>query len=168
MDLKISTQIIQSIKIIFFLIYWQVIAREARDFKIGGSVFYYALIMTTGIVWQGFFLGAIGIVFCASSLASAVLISVLLPVTEVLAVVCFREKFQADKGVALLLSLWGFVSYFYGEFKSGKKVLDKAQPQETELPPIPVSDSVVWKSFKVFFCFSITEHFGYTVWLCIF
>ncbi|KFK44702.1 hypothetical protein AALP_AA1G292000 [Arabis alpina] len=123
---------------------FKVIAREAREFKIGGSMFYYSLIVITGIIWQGFFLGAIGIVFCASSLASGVLISVLLPVTEVLAVVCFREKFQAEKGVALLLSLWGFVSYFYGEFKSGKKVLEKAQPPETELPlTLPVSDSAV-------------------------
>ncbi|KAL1217395.1 Purine permease 1 [Cardamine amara subsp. amara] len=122
---------------------FKVIPKEAKEFKIGGSVFYYALIVITGIVWQGFFLGAIGIVFCASSLASAVLISVLLPVTEVLAIVCFREKFQAGKGVALLLSLWGFVSYFYGEFKSGKKILDKPHPSETELPStLPVSDSI--------------------------
>ncbi|CAA0249925.1 unnamed protein product [Arabidopsis thaliana] len=121
---------------------FKVIAREAREFKIGGSVFYYALIVITGIIWQGFFLGAIGIVFCASSLASGVMISVLLPVTEVFAVVCFREKFQAEKGVSLLLSLWGFVSYFYGEFKSGKKVVDKPQPPETELPILPVSDYV--------------------------
>ncbi|KAF8055012.1 hypothetical protein N665_1305s0002 [Sinapis alba] len=101
------------------------------------------LIVITGIVWQCFFLGAIGVVFCASSLASGVLISVLLPVTEVLAVVCFREKFQAEKGVALLLSLWGFVSYFYGEFKSGKKIIDSPQSPETELPPLPVSGSDV-------------------------
>ncbi|XP_010499327.1 PREDICTED: purine permease 1-like [Camelina sativa] len=123
---------------------FKVIAKEAREFKIRGSAFYYALIVITGIIWQGFFLGAIGIVFCASSLASGVLISVLLPVTEVLAVVCFREKFQAEKGVSLLLSLWGFVSYFYGEFKSGKIVVDKPQQTETELPTtLPaVSDSV--------------------------
>ncbi|CAH2034140.1 unnamed protein product [Thlaspi arvense] len=123
---------------------FKVIPREAREFKIGGSVFYYTLIVLIGIIWQGFFLGAIAIVFCASSLASAVLISVLLPVTEVLAVVCFREKFQAEKAISLFLSLWGFVSYFYGEFKSGKNVLDKSQPPETELHVIPVvSTSVV-------------------------
>ncbi|KAH0893663.1 hypothetical protein HID58_056092 [Brassica napus] len=121
---------------------FKVISREAREFKIGGSAFYYTLIVITGIVWQGFFLGAIGVVFCASSLASGVLISVLLPVTEVLAVICFREKFQAEKGVSLFLSIWGFVSYFYGEYKSGKKVLEKYQPPETELPSLQVSDSV--------------------------
>ncbi|KAF3585390.1 hypothetical protein F2Q69_00028154 [Brassica cretica] len=101
------------------------------------------LVVMTGIVYQGLFLGAIGVVFCASSLASGVLISALLPVTEVLAVVCFREKFQVEKGVALLLSLWGFVSYFYGEFKSGNRIINKTQLQETELPPLPVSVSAV-------------------------
>ncbi|CAH8355476.1 unnamed protein product [Eruca vesicaria subsp. sativa] len=121
---------------------FKAIPKEAREFKIGGTVFYYTLLVITGIVYQCFLLGAIGVVYCASSLASGVLISVFLPVTEVLAVVCFREKFQAEKGVSLLLSLWGFVSYFYGEFKSGKKIIDSSQSPETELPPLPVSGSV--------------------------
>ncbi|CAA7015727.1 unnamed protein product [Microthlaspi erraticum] len=122
---------------------FKVIPREAREFKIGGAMFYYTLIVITGIIWQAAFLESIGVVFCASALASGVLISVLLPVTEVLAVVCFREKFQAEKGVSLLLSIWGFVSYFYGEFKSGKRIIDNSQPLlETELPPLPVTDSV--------------------------
>jgi len=117
--------------------------REAREFKIGGATFYYTLTVMTGIIWQAAFLGHMGVVFCSSALASGVLISVLLPVTEILAVVCFREKFQAEKGVSLLLSLWGFVSYFYGEFKSGKRILANSQPLlETELPPLPVTDSV--------------------------
>ena len=66
-------------------------------------------------------MGAVGVIFCASSLLSGIVIAVLLPVTEVLAVIFYREKFQAEKGVALALSLWGFVSYFYGEIKDDKK-----------------------------------------------
>ena len=46
---------------------------------------------------------------------------VLLPVTEILAVIFYKENFQAEKGVALALSLWGFVSYFYGELKHNKE-----------------------------------------------
>ncbi|CAF1709548.1 BnaC03g58420D [Brassica napus] len=122
---------------------FKAIPREAREFMIGSSLFYYTLIVVIGIVWQCFFLGAFGVVYCASSLTSGVFVSVLLPVTEVLAVVCFREKFQAKKGVALLLSLWGFVSYFSGEFKSGKKIIDSPKSPETELPPLPVSGSDV-------------------------
>ena len=83
-------------------------------------------------------MGAVGIIFCASSLLSGIVIAVLLPMTEILAVIFFREKFQAEKGVALALSLWGFVSYFYGEIKDDKKkkqILIKTQvPQDIPNP----------------------------------
>ena len=49
-----------------------------------------------------------------------ILIAVLLPVTEVLAVVFYNESFNAEKGISLVISLWGFVSYFYGEMKYNK------------------------------------------------
>jgi hypothetical protein len=92
------------------------------------------VLVWSAIFWQAFFLGAIGIIFCASSLLSAVVIAVLLPVTEVLAVIFYHEKFQAEKGVALALSLWGFTSYFYGEIKHSK---NKKPTPVTEMPPIP-------------------------------
>ena len=83
-------------------------------------------------------MGAVGIIFCASSLLSGIVIAVLLPMTEILAVIFFREKFQAEKGIALALSLWGFVSYFYGEIKDDKKkkqILIKTQvPQDIPNP----------------------------------
>ncbi|XP_010538168.1 PREDICTED: purine permease 1-like [Tarenaya hassleriana] len=119
---------------------FKAIPREARSFGLGERV-YYVVIAFTAIIWQGFFLGAIGVIFCASSLVSGVLISVLLPLTEVLAVVCFKERFQAEKGVSLVLSLWGFVSYFYGEAKHSKVHKDgqsEARTEtETELPRLP-------------------------------
>ncbi|GLJ10938.1 hypothetical protein SUGI_0138430 [Cryptomeria japonica] len=37
---------------------------------------------------------------------------------EVLAVILFHEKFTGEKGMALAMALWGFTSYFYGEYKS--------------------------------------------------
>ncbi|KAL2515664.1 Uncharacterized protein Fot_29635 [Forsythia ovata] len=40
-------------------------------------------------------------------------------------------QFQTEKGVALFLSLWGFVSYFFGERKQSKKNIH--QTQETEI-----------------------------------
>lgn len=119
----------------------QIIAREARDFKLGGSRYYYVVVVFMAIIWQGFFLGAIGMIFCVSSLVSGIFISALLPVTEVLAVLCFREKFQAEKGISLVLTLWGFVSYFYGQTKSENKAQDQ-ESQETQLSQLPVTDSV--------------------------
>ncbi|EEF48577.1 purine transporter, putative [Ricinus communis] len=99
---------------------FNVIPREAREFGLGETK-YYVILVWSAIIWQCFFLGAIGVIFCASSLLSGILIAVLLPVTEVLAVIFYQENFQAEKGVALALSLWGFVSYFYGEVKESKK-----------------------------------------------
>lgn len=43
------------------------------------------------------------------------IMTVLRPLIEILAVIFCEEKFQVEKGVAVAVSLWGFVSYFYGE-----------------------------------------------------
>lgn len=110
---------------------FKVIPREARNFGLGERT-YYVVLVVSAIMWQAFFLGAIGVIFCASSLLSGILIAVLLPLTEVLAVIFYKESFKAEKGVSLVLSLWGFVSYFYGEIKQAKKQKKKIV-LETEL-----------------------------------
>uniref|UniRef100_A0A5B7B5R5 Probable purine permease n=2 Tax=Davidia involucrata TaxID=16924 RepID=A0A5B7B5R5_DAVIN len=110
---------------------FKAIPREAREYELG-EVRYYVILVWSGIIWQCFFLGVIGVIFCASSLLSGIIVAVLLPVTEVLAVICYQEKFQVEKGVALALSFWGFVSYFYGELKQNKKN-SQTQTPETEM-----------------------------------
>ncbi|WOG91568.1 hypothetical protein DCAR_0310817 [Daucus carota subsp. sativus] len=113
---------------------FQAIAKEAKHFELGETK-YFVVLVCSGMIWQCFFLGAIGVIFCASSLLSGIIIAVLLPVTEVLAVIFYQEKFQAEKGVALVLSLWGFVSYFYGEIKESQKMEKKRRAAELmELP----------------------------------
>ncbi|KAI3806710.1 hypothetical protein L1987_22624 [Smallanthus sonchifolius] len=102
---------------------FKVISREATEFELGETK-YYIILCASALIWQCFFLGAIGVIFCGSALLSGIIVSVLLPVTEVLAVVFYKEKFQAEKGISLVLSLWGFASYFYGEYKFTKKLKD--------------------------------------------
>nr|AYQ58112.1 nicotine uptake permease 1 [Nicotiana benavidesii] len=99
---------------------FQAMSREASQFNLGEAR-YYTVVVCTAAIWQCFFVGIIGVIYCSSSLMSGVMIAVLLPVTEVLAVIFFKEKFSGEKGLALFLSLWGFVSYFYGEFRQTKK-----------------------------------------------
>ncbi|XP_071938480.1 purine permease 3-like isoform X2 [Coffea arabica] len=117
----------------------QAIAREARAYELG-EMKYYVVLVSGAIVSQCFFLGAIGVIFCASSLVSGIIIAVSLPVTELLAVIFFNEKFQAEKGVALFLSLWGFISYFYGDIKKNKSKEEKSDQknpsQATEMTPV--------------------------------
>ncbi|KAE9458890.1 hypothetical protein C3L33_09213, partial [Rhododendron williamsianum] len=108
------------------------IPREARDFGLGETT-YYVVLVCSGIAWQGFFLGAIGVIFAGSSLLCGIIIAVLLPMTEILAVIFYKEKFTPEKGVCLVLSLLGFVSYFYGELKHDKEK-SEAQTPEAETP----------------------------------
>ncbi|XP_070048260.1 purine permease 3-like isoform X1 [Nicotiana tomentosiformis] len=108
---------------------FKAISREAKQFNLGEARYYTVVVWTT-IIWQCFFVGVIGVIYCSSSLMSGVMIAVLLPVTEVLAVVFFRENFSGEKGLALFLSLWGFVSYFYGEFRQTKKEKNKNPKSE--------------------------------------
>ncbi|XP_076917797.1 purine permease 3-like [Bidens hawaiensis] len=100
---------------------FQAIPTEARNFELG-EVTYYVILSVNSLFWQFFFLGAIGVIFCASSLLSGIIIATLLPVTKSLAVLFFRERFQVERGLSLALSLWGFISYFYGELKHVKKM----------------------------------------------
>ncbi|XP_030443853.1 purine permease 1-like [Syzygium oleosum] len=113
---------------------FQAIPREARNYELGEAR-YYVVLVWTAIICQFFFLGAVGVIFCASSLFSGIIIAVFLPVTEILAVICFQEKFQAEKGVSLALSLWGFASYFYGELKLAKKEKEARAEQKQVIPP---------------------------------
>ncbi|KAJ3676940.1 hypothetical protein LUZ60_002664 [Juncus effusus] len=96
---------------------FNVIPREAREFGLGETG-YYLVLLACAILFQCFFLGTIGAVFYGSALLAGVVMAVLIPVTEVLAVAFFHESFSGGKGVALALSLWGFVSYFYGEIRA--------------------------------------------------
>ncbi|CAN6542826.1 unnamed protein product [Malus baccata var. baccata] len=112
---------------------FKVIPREARKFDLGETRYYMVLVLSA-IVWQAFFLGAIGIILCASSLLSGIVIAVLLPITEILAVIFYHEKFQQEKGVSLALSVWGFVSYLYVEIKQNKqKEKEKEKEKEMEM-----------------------------------
>ncbi|GAV83239.1 EamA domain-containing protein/TPT domain-containing protein [Cephalotus follicularis] len=112
---------------------FRAIAREAREYELGEAR-YYVVVVFSAIIAQCYFLGAIGVIFCFSSLLSGIIVAFLLPVTEILAVFFYQEKFTAEKGIALLLSLWGFVSYFYGDIKLSKKH-KKSTDSEIETPP---------------------------------
>ncbi|XP_073064417.1 purine permease 3-like [Primulina eburnea] len=110
---------------------FQAIPREAKEYELGEAK-YYLVVVWNAIIWQCFFLGAIGIIFYSSSLLSGIVITVLLPVTELLAVIFYHEKFQSEKGVSLFLSLWGFISYFLGEKEKMSKEKKKKNDMITE------------------------------------
>jgi drug/metabolite transporter (DMT)-like permease len=107
---------------------FQAMPREAAEFGLGETKYCLVLIFEA-VSWQLFNLGIMGLIVCVSSLLAGVMIAVLLPLSEVLAVIFLREKFDGTKGIALVLSLWGFASYLYGEDAQRKLEAKKVAQQ---------------------------------------
>jgi len=112
---------------------FQALHREADGFRLG-KIDYSMAIVWAAVVWQLFFIGVFGVTSMANSLLSGVIIAVTIPVTEVLAVVLFHEKFSAEKGMALVLALWGFASYLFGEYYCYLKVRPPNVPKQQNKP----------------------------------
>eukprot|EP01018_Ginkgo_biloba_P032576 Gb_00299 [translate_table: standard] len=88
---------------------------EAHNFK-SGMVVYYMTLIWSAIGWQVFYLGLFGLIYLVSSLFSNVISTVTLAIVPILAIVFFNDKLDAIKAMAMLLGLWGFVSYVFGGF----------------------------------------------------
>ncbi|KAF5189895.1 Purine permease [Thalictrum thalictroides] len=95
---------------------FQAMGREANEYGLGNNM-YYLVLGSIAVVWQLSFVGGLGVIFCANSLLNGVLSAVLLPITNVAAVIFYHENFNGLKAMSLVLCLWGFTSYFYGEYK---------------------------------------------------
>ncbi|TVU48128.1 hypothetical protein EJB05_07754, partial [Eragrostis curvula] len=108
---------------------FQALPEEAAGFGLGKAK-YVLVFVSEAVSWQLFNLGIMGLVICSSSLLAGIMIAVLLPVSQVLGVIFLHEKFDGTKGIALVLSLWGFVSYLYGENAKQKKQEAEAREQQ--------------------------------------
>lgn len=108
---------------------FQAIPKEAVQYELGRTK-YYVVLVWNAILWQCFFLGAVGVIFCVNTLLTAIINAALIPVTGVLGVFFFHEKFSSEKGVALALSLWGLASYIYGEYLT---MLEKTKASHTSV-----------------------------------
>ncbi|KAI3833827.1 hypothetical protein MKX03_002167 [Papaver bracteatum] len=99
---------------------FQAISREAKEYGLGETKYYLVLIFAAVLMQCGL-VGNLGVIYCATSLLSGVLLTLLSPITQIFAVFFFNEKFSVEKGMSLALSIWGFASYFYGEYKQTKR-----------------------------------------------
>ncbi|XP_062216652.1 purine permease 3-like [Phragmites australis] len=108
---------------------FQAMPREAARFGLGKTNYYLVLIFEA-VLFQLLNLGLMGLIIYSSSLLAGIMFAVLLPLSEVLAVIFLHEKFDGLKGIALVLSLWGFVSYFYSE--KAQKKMEASEEQAAE------------------------------------
>ncbi|PKU82848.1 Purine permease 3 [Dendrobium catenatum] len=75
---------------------FQAISREAKHYGLGEAEYYLVVFFTT-IIAQFFLVGIVGTIKYSSALLSGVIIAVCIPITEVLAVFFFHEKFDGEK-----------------------------------------------------------------------
>lgn len=89
--------------------------REMEEFELG-KLSYVMTLVWTAVSWQVFAVGSVGLIFKVSSLFANVISTLGLPIVPVLAVVFFHDKMYGVKVVAILLAIWGFVSYVYQHY----------------------------------------------------
>lgn len=96
--------------------------REMEEFELG-KVSYVMLSVGISVAWQVFTIGAIGLVFEASSLFSNAVGALGSPIVPALAFIFFQDKMNGVKTISLILALWGFASYTYEQY------LDRSRSQ---------------------------------------
>ncbi|XP_043694501.1 probable purine permease 11 isoform X2 [Telopea speciosissima] len=86
-----------------------------------GRVSYVMILVWTAVAWQVFSVGALGLIFEVSSLFTNVISTVALPIVPVFGVIFFHDKMDGVKVVALILAIWGFISYMYQNYLDDSK-----------------------------------------------
>ncbi|MED6186745.1 hypothetical protein PIB30_069648 [Stylosanthes scabra] len=99
---------------------WKTLHNEMQIYQKGRVSYVMTLVWIAG-TWQVFSIGMIGLILEVSSLFSNLISTLSLPIVPVLAVFFFHDKFNGVKAVALLLAIWGFISYIYQHYLDDKK-----------------------------------------------
>jgi drug/metabolite transporter (DMT)-like permease len=91
---------------------WKSLNKEMKEYELG-KVSYIMTLFWIAVTWQVSSIGMLGLVLDVSSLFSNVIGTVVLPVGPILAVIFFHDKINGVKFIALMLAIWGFLSYIY-------------------------------------------------------
>lgn len=112
---------------------WKGMKKEMEEYALG-KVSYVMTLIWTAVSWQVFAMGTVGLTFEVSSLYSNAIGTVGLPIVPVVAVFVFHDKMDGIKGMAMVLAIWGFISYAYQHYSDHKK--SKIQNTKAiEIPP---------------------------------
>ncbi|KAK9094874.1 hypothetical protein Scep_026343 [Stephania cephalantha] len=123
LDMQIYTSLIATCACIVGLFVsgeWRSLKQEMDGFE-KGRVSYVMTLVWSAIAWQICSVGVVGLIFLASALFSNAISTFALPVIPVFAVIVFHDKMDGVKVVALLMAVWGFVSYLYQSYLDDSK-----------------------------------------------
>lgn len=99
---------------------WKFLGKEMKEYG-KGRVSYLMTLIWTAVTWQISSVGMLGLIVEVSSLFSNVISTLALPVVPILAVIYFHDKLDGVKVMALLLAIWGFLSYIYQHYLDDSK-----------------------------------------------
>ncbi|XP_027337450.1 probable purine permease 11 [Abrus precatorius] len=104
---------------------WKFLDKEMKEYE-KGRMSYVMTLLWIAVTWQISSIGMLGLIFEVSSLFSIVIGTLELPITPILAVMVFHDKIKGVKVIALLLAVWGFLSYMYQHYLDDQKVKQKS------------------------------------------
>uniref|UniRef100_A0A804MBA6 Purine permease 11 n=2 Tax=Zea mays TaxID=4577 RepID=A0A804MBA6_MAIZE len=96
--------------------------REEMDRFQSGQFSYLMTLVWASVSWQLASVGVVGLVFEVSSLFSNVISTFALPIVPLFGVMAFHDRMNGVKIIAMLISIWGFLSYLYQNYLDDKKV----------------------------------------------
>nr|AVY91775.1 purine nucleobase transmembrane transport [Saccharum hybrid cultivar SP80-3280] len=99
---------------------WRTIPAEMAAFK-DGRARYVLTLVGTAASWQAALAGQVRLIARVSSLFANATGAVQLPLVPVFAVLLFGDKMTGIKAVAMLMAVWGFLSYVYQHHLDGRR-----------------------------------------------
>ncbi|KAF2935565.1 probable purine permease 11 [Oryza sativa Japonica Group] len=103
---------------------WSSLTAEMDGYK-KGEVAYGMTLAWTAISWQLATMGMVGLVATVSSLFTNVISTVGMPLSPIMAVIFLGDRMDGAKVIAMLIGIWGFLSYVYQHY------LDDAKSKNT-------------------------------------
>jgi len=99
---------------------WRTIPAEMAAFR-DGRARYVLTLAGTAVAWQAAAVGMVRLIARVSSLFANVTGTLALPLVPVFAVALFGDRMTGIKIVAMLMAVWGFLSYAYQHYVDGRR-----------------------------------------------
>lgn len=99
---------------------WRTIPGEMASFK-DGRARYVLTLVGTAVSWQAAAVGLVRLIMRVSSLFANVTCTLALPLVPVFAVALFGDRMTGIKIVAMLMAVWGFLSYMYQHYIDARR-----------------------------------------------
>uniref|UniRef100_J3M0U2 Probable purine permease n=1 Tax=Oryza brachyantha TaxID=4533 RepID=J3M0U2_ORYBR len=105
---------------------WSALTAELEGYK-KGEVAYGMTLAWTAISWQLTTMGMVGLVATVSSLFTNVISTVGMPLSPVMAVIFLGDRMEGVKVLAMLVGIWGFMSYIYQHYLDDVKIRKRSE-----------------------------------------